>query len=186
MSNPQTKATPLKHELALLQGLVVRHKRDLAALIGDADDRRMTRAAGELGAAVESMEKGAETILKSTESIDDSARALSATLTTDYERGLAQDIQDHTVRIFEACNFQDLAGQRIGKVIATLNEVEDLLVQMLARCDGAPRIVDRGSPCPRRRPAERAKAGRRCRPRQPARHRRDVRLSCVMRAAGSR
>ena len=37
---------------------------------------------------------------------------------SDYERGLAQDIQEHVVRIYEACNFQDLAGQRIGKVIA--------------------------------------------------------------------
>ncbi|MDP2410747.1 MAG: protein phosphatase CheZ [Pseudolabrys sp.] len=137
-SRPVDSTQPLISELALLQEAFGRHKRDLAALIGTANDRRLARACGELGAAVESMEKGAETILMSAESIDDSARALATTLTADYERGLAQDIQDHTVRIFEACNFQDLAGQRIGKVIATLNEVEDLLVQMLARCDGAP------------------------------------------------
>lgn len=136
-SKPADPPQPLKSELMLLQETVVRHKRDLIALIGADKERRMTRASGELGAAVESMERGAETILRSTECIDDSARALSAALTRDYERGLAQDIQDHTVRIFEACNFQDLAGQRIGKVIAALNEVEDRLTQMLARCNGA-------------------------------------------------
>ena len=50
-----------------------------------------------------------EKILKSAEVIDDSARALAATLKDDYERGLAQDIQDHVVKIYEACNFQDLS-----------------------------------------------------------------------------
>jgi chemotaxis protein CheZ len=130
-------AHALKHELELIQNTIAQHKRDLAALIGDDKQRRIARASGELGAAVDGMEKGAEKVLKSAESIDDSARALCATLNTEYERGLAQDIQDHIVRIYEACNFQDLAGQRIGKVIATLNSVEDRLSLMLARCDGA-------------------------------------------------
>ena len=78
----------------------------------------MARAADELGAAVEGMENATQKILKSIEVIDESARALTATLKDDYERGLAQDIQDHVVQIYEACNFQDLAGQRIGNVIA--------------------------------------------------------------------
>ena len=44
---------------------------------------------------------------------------------------LAQDIQDHVVRVYEACNFQDLAGQRIGKVIATLVMVEEQLAVLI-------------------------------------------------------
>jgi len=31
------------------------------------------------------------------------------------------------VRLYEACNFQDLTGQRIGKVIATLDHVKKRL-----------------------------------------------------------
>jgi chemotaxis protein CheZ len=56
-------------------------------------------------------------------------------LTDDYKRGLAQDIQDHTVQIYEASNFQDIAGQRIAKVIETLNLIEQQLSAML-RCNG--------------------------------------------------
>jgi len=41
----------------------------------------------------------------------DQARAVSAA---------RQDIRDQVIRIFEACNFQDLAGQRIAKVLTTL------------------------------------------------------------------
>ncbi|HEY1310234.1 MAG TPA: protein phosphatase CheZ [Pseudolabrys sp.] len=121
----------LRAELALLHETIARNRRELSALIGDGDDRPMTRAAGELGAAVEGMEKATVKILKSTEVIDESARALAAALKTDFERGLCQDIQEHVVHIYEACNFQDLGGQRIGNVIATLTTIEDKVAGML-------------------------------------------------------
>jgi chemotaxis protein CheZ len=35
------------------------------------------------------------------------------------------------VRIFEACNFQDLTGQRISKVLETLQFVEDSVGRMM-------------------------------------------------------
>ncbi|MGB8139493.1 MAG: hypothetical protein WCF52_03275, partial [Pseudolabrys sp.] len=46
------------------------------------NDRRMARAAGELGAAVESMETATQKILGSVEAIDDCARALASVLNT--------------------------------------------------------------------------------------------------------
>ena len=140
---PQARAEPvdpadttvqsLKRELALLHDAIARNKRELAVLIGDGRERRMAHAAGKLGAAVEGMEKATEKILKSTEVIDESARALAATLKDDYKRGLAQEIQDHVVKIYEACNFQDLSGQRIGHVIETLTMIENQVESMLER-----------------------------------------------------
>ena len=123
-------------EIAQSLDLIARHKRDLAALLHEGKHRRMTLAAGELGAAVESMETATQKILKSTEGVDDNARALGAALKSDYERSLAQDIQEQVVHIYEACNFQDLAGQRIGKVIEILGMVEAQLTAMAARCNG--------------------------------------------------
>jgi chemotaxis protein CheZ len=123
----------LKRELALLHDAIARNKHELAVLIGDGRERRMAHAAGKLGAAVEGMEKATEKILKSTEVIDESARALAATLKDDYKRGLAQEIQDHVVKIYEACNFQDLSGQRIGHVIETLTMIENQVESMLER-----------------------------------------------------
>lgn len=127
----------LKRELALIHDTIARNKRDLAELIGEGQERKMARAAGELGAAVDGMENATQKILKSAEIVDDSAKALAAALTCDYKRGLSQEIQDHVVQIYEACNFQDLAGQRIGKVIGTLNAVEEQVAAMLERCNGA-------------------------------------------------
>lgn len=126
----------LKAELAQIRDTIARNKRDLGQLIGEGMDRRMVRAAGELAAAVDGMEKATVGILKSVEVVDESAKALTATLKDDYKRGLAQDIQDHVVKIYEACNFQDLAGQRIGNVIRTLNSLEEQITAVIARSPG--------------------------------------------------
>jgi len=133
-----TAAQSLKRELALLNEAVAHTMDELAALVGDEHDRHMARAAGKLGAAIEGMEQATEKILKSAEVIDDSARALAAAMKSDYERGLTQDIQDHVVKIYEACNFQDLSGQRIGNVIETLTAIEDQVESMLDRHAGRP------------------------------------------------
>ena len=129
----------LKRELARIHDVIAAQKRALATLIGEGKERRMTRAAGELGAAIDGMEQATHSILKSAEGIDESAKALAAALKNDHERGLALDIQDHVVHVFEACNFQDLAGQRIGKVIAMLGGVEQQLAAMLAQYGAAAR-----------------------------------------------
>ena len=142
----------LKQELAQIHDTIARNKRELGALIGDGKERKMARAAGELGAAVEGMEKATNKILKSAEVVDESARALTATLKDDYKRGLAQDIQDHVAQIYEACNFQDLSGQRIGTVIRVLNSIEEQVAAMLERCDA----VSAKAPAPIKPDAERS------------------------------
>ena len=40
-------------------------------------------------------------------------------------------IQEQTVRVFEACNFQDLSGQRIRKVVDLLQFVESRIASMI-------------------------------------------------------
>ena len=130
-------------ELAALREIVARNKRELLALQGSVADPRMTRAVYELGAAIDGMERATQKILKCTEAIDESARTLALTLKTPFNIGLAQEIQEQTVRIYEACNFQDLAGQRIGKGIAALQAVEEHVTHMIALCE------DRVAPPPK-------------------------------------
>ena len=178
-SNAADAVQILKDELAQIHDTIARNKRELGALIGDGKERRMARAADELRAAVDGMDHATQKILKSVEVVDESAKALTATLKDDYKRGLAQDIQDHVVQIYEACNFQDLAGQRIGNVIGTMTMVEDQVAAMLDRCNaigGRNEAPAQTKPARGPRAAQRPQARRRWRPRQPARHRQDVRL----------
>ena len=125
----------LKRELAIIRDAIARNRHELDRLINDGKERRMARAADELRASVDSMDHATQKILSSVEMIDDGARALAASLKTDYERGLAQDIQDHVVQIYEACNFQDLTGQRISNVLGIMTTLEDQLADILNRCN---------------------------------------------------
>lgn len=91
----------------------------------------MTRIAYELTEVVASTEQATQQILGAAEEIDQAAKNLSAALGGKYEQGLVQDIQDVVIRIFEACNFQDLAGQRVSKVLSILNFVEDHVARVI-------------------------------------------------------
>jgi len=124
----------LREELAQVHEMIARNKRELASLIGDGRERRMARATDELRASVDGMDDATQKILKSVEVIDDSAKALAGAQKSDYDRSLTQEIQDHVVQIYEACNFQDISGQRISNVIGTMTMVEDQIAAMLDRC----------------------------------------------------
>jgi chemotaxis protein CheZ len=106
--------------------------------------RPVPRIAHELNAVVEGTERATQKILTAAEEIDVIANNLSAALDGRIEQGLAQDIQDLVIKIFEACNFQDLIGQRVAKVLATLNFVEDHIVRVLEEIKTASASTRRG------------------------------------------
>jgi len=56
---------------------------------------------------------------------------LAASLSDDAQQGMASDIQDQVVKIFEACNFQDLTGQRISKVVTAFEFIELRVMRMM-------------------------------------------------------
>jgi chemotaxis protein CheZ len=91
----------------------------------------MTRIAHELEEVVDSTERATQQVLAAAEEIDQVANSLDAALSGKFEQGLARDIQELVIKIFEVCNFQDLTGQRIAKVLATLNFVEDHVTRVL-------------------------------------------------------
>lgn len=93
--------------------------------------KAVPRVAHELNAVVEGTERATQMILAAAEEIDAAANNLSAALNGRIEQSLAQDIQDQVIKIFEACNFQDLIGQRVAKVLATLSFVEDHIGRVL-------------------------------------------------------
>jgi chemotaxis protein CheZ len=74
------------------------------------------RVADEFEAVMAGSEQATQKILAAAEDIDQAANNLSAALKSDIEQGLAQDIRDRVIQIFEACNYQDLTGQRVAKV----------------------------------------------------------------------
>jgi chemotaxis protein CheZ len=126
------EAEAYKRELELIYQAVERTKDEIGA--GGADclgDERMARASRELQAIVASTERATQTMLQAAEEIERSANTLADGLKSGPEKGLASDIQDRILQIFEACNFQDLTGQRVANVIATLKSIEDHAARLL-------------------------------------------------------
>jgi chemotaxis protein CheZ len=131
------EAQAYKHELGLIYAAVERTKSEMIMLGANAESgERTARASRELTAIVGGTEQATQSILKATEEIDQAANTLSASMKGAHERGLAQDIQDRVVQIFEACNFQDLTGQRVSQVLETLKFVEEHVERLLAIWQG--------------------------------------------------
>lgn len=131
MQIPASEARKLKIELDVIGEAIKQTKEEIVTLQDQGfDNSRITRVTNELEAVIDGTEQATNQILKSAEYIDEAARDLSALLKNNHEKDLVQDIQDRVTGIFEACNFQDLTGQRISKVVATLNMVEDHLARM--------------------------------------------------------
>jgi chemotaxis protein CheZ len=115
----------LKVEIDLIYSAITRTKSEIAVLHGKSfNGEEMAKVNGELGAVVGGTEEA-------TEAIDNAATALSKVTSPDQQKLLSEEIQERVVSIFEACNFQDLTGQRIKKVMTTMKFIEHHIAVMM-------------------------------------------------------
>jgi chemotaxis protein CheZ len=122
----------LKVELDLIYDAINRTKREIAVLHGKSfSGEEMARVNGELGAVVGGTEEATQQILEAAESIDQAATALTKVNSPDQQKLLSEEIQERVISIFEACNFQDLTGQRINKVMTTMKFIENHITVMM-------------------------------------------------------
>jgi chemotaxis protein CheZ len=89
----------------------------------DIKDSRLPGASTELDAVVRDTERA-------TESIMSEAEKLMSIEPTDLAAYKA-DVDAAMMRIFEACSFQDLTGQRVMKVISTLRHIEERVTKFV-------------------------------------------------------
>lgn len=140
----------LKVELDLIHDAISRTKQEIAVLHGKSfSGDEMAKVTGELGAVVGGTEEATQQILEAAEAIDQAASALAKPMSPDQQSQLSEEIQDRVVSIFEACNFQDLTGQRISKVMTTMKFIEHHINVMMDIWGGvdaikqhAPAIID--------------------------------------------
>jgi chemotaxis protein CheZ len=85
----------------------------------DLQEDKLPRAGKELDAIVEATETATNQIMTATEKI------MAA---NDIESDV---VNEACMEIFEACSFQDITGQRISKVVSTLDYVEDHMTRLI-------------------------------------------------------
>jgi chemotaxis protein CheZ len=117
--------TSLLAEVEALGHTIAYAKAEIAALrVDDITDNHIPFATDELDAIVAHTATATNVILNSCETLDDVATRLTGEP--------AAKLQDATTRIYEACSFQDITGQRITKVVTTLKTIEVKVAQIVA------------------------------------------------------
>lgn len=120
-----------------IQDAIQHTKHEIASLHAEgARGEKLLRATSELEAVVTDTEEATEAILTSAERVDALMLQMHALVTGDAA-DLASEIQNETTKIFEACNFQDITGQRIRKVVKLLLFIEERVARMTDIWGGA-------------------------------------------------
>jgi chemotaxis protein CheZ len=105
-------------ELREIAGYIESMRHEIGALqVNDLKETRIPLAGEELGAIVQATEAATNTIMECAEAVmgaDASNPAAYKAL-----------VDEKMMVIFEACSFQDITGQRIAKVVETLQHIEE-------------------------------------------------------------
>src|SRR5580698_8072338 len=116
--------TSLLGEVEALGRTIFAAKQEIAALrVDDIRDRDIPFATDELDAIVEHTAGATNAILESCEMLDEVANVVTG--------DAAARLQDAVTKIYEACSFQDITGQRITKVVATLKVIEEKVAHII-------------------------------------------------------
>ena len=111
---------------------VERTKKEIATLITqNTKDDRLATAARELQAVVRATEGATFSIIDIAERVDELLHDLKSHTGDSTIVATADEIAETTTDQYEACNFQDITGQRIKKVVNTLQFVEERLAAMI-------------------------------------------------------
>lgn len=108
----------IKEELERIERQIKVVKEEIVASSPDQiSDQIVPQATSELNAVTKVTEKSTNAILDYAEQIQSLTKEIS-------NENVLRQINDNIIKIFEACDFQDLTGQRISKVIKMLIDVE--------------------------------------------------------------
>ena len=105
-------------ELREIAGYIESMRHEIGALqVNDLKNTRIPSAGEELGAIVQATEQATNTIMECAEAV----------MGADAGDPVAYKVlvDEKMMVIFEACSFQDITGQRIAKVVETLQHIEE-------------------------------------------------------------
>ncbi|MCU0986238.1 MAG: protein phosphatase CheZ [Acetobacteraceae bacterium] len=137
----QTEATLLS-EVEQIGRTIAAAKQEIASLeVEDINGTFIPSATDELDAIVEATARATNEILDACETFE----SVSAELGGEA----AEKLQGATTRIYEACSFQDITGQRITKIVSTLKTIEERIEAIVNTfSDRLPGEVRQKAPAP--------------------------------------
>lgn len=126
-------------EVEELSRTIADAKAEIAALhVDNVTAGHIPSATDELDAVVAHTAAATEVILEACESLDEAAKGMDGPK--------ANALQAATMRIYEACSFQDITGQRITKVVTTLKTIDAKIAQILLTFGNNRHVLDAPRP----------------------------------------
>ncbi len=133
-------------EIEGLARTIATAKAEIAALgVDDISSSHIPSATDELDAIVAHTAAATDSILEVCETLDDVASALTAAGDRAGQLS-AGKLQEATTKIYEACSFQDITGQRISKVVATLKAIDQKIATIRTTFDGRSELTSEPAP----------------------------------------
>lgn len=118
----------LKAEIAMLGETIQRLKNDISqTATSELQTEKIPGATDELDAVVAATAEATNGIMSACEAIENVAGTL--------EGGNADTLNGEVTKIYEACSFQDITGQRITKVVSTLREIDYKISMLMSALD---------------------------------------------------
>ena len=130
MTDNITKAQydELSRQIVQLYEYMERIKSEVAAVKHpNAPVDHFNKAADQLAAIVEATEDATNTIMEATEATSALAESLKDRIRIGEVTQDLDSIIANSNQVFEACTFQDITGQRISKIVKTMNLLEGTL-----------------------------------------------------------
>ncbi len=121
----------VRHEVEAIAARITLTKQEIATLKHPlAQDDKLSSASMELSAVVRSTEEATQAIMQVAEHLDEIAREVTSLVSDSYVVSRLNEMSEHVTKLFEACSFQDLTGQRITKVVKTIDFIEERIETM--------------------------------------------------------
>lgn len=130
LENKLDEVNLLRAEVRALSRSIHDTKREIKAL-GMNEEDKFSVVTNELDEIVGATERATEQILSAAEKVDDLAQQMRQHAPDQFITQLTDEILEQTIAMFEACNFQDLCGQRTTKVVNTLKFIEERVEKMM-------------------------------------------------------
>lgn len=126
----------LQREIGKIADYIAQAKKEISSIAPDEDDKKNIGLAGEeLDEVIQTTEQAANDIMDAADVIME-----KASLVTDTT--VAGDISTAVENIYNACNFQDLTGQRIRKVMKTLEYIDFKINRLMDFANGKISFID--------------------------------------------
>lgn len=126
----------LRSEVVGLVRYVERLRQEIANIAQgrNVEKSNFQNMSSQLDEIVTSTEEASHKIMEASEKILDATNRLAGEQTEEERQQTQKEIQSGATEVMEACSFQDLAGQRVTKILNSLRFVEDRVETMIEVC----------------------------------------------------